>query len=49
MNRSCKNIFMKVLTAVGICCKSKNLESLKYTDISWNLEFKIPNSSFPLR
>lgn len=49
MNRSCENIFTKVLTAVGICCKSKNLESLKYVDISWNLEFKILNSSFPLR
>ncbi|KOC64550.1 Sodium channel protein Nach [Habropoda laboriosa] len=49
INISCGQIFTKRLTPVGACCRSKSLEPLQIMDASWNLEFKIANSNFPLR
>ncbi|KOX71676.1 Sodium channel protein Nach [Melipona quadrifasciata] len=49
VNKSCNVLFTKVSTAVGICCKSRNLEPLRFIDPSWSLEFEISSTSFPLR
>ncbi|XP_076749600.1 sodium channel protein Nach [Xylocopa sonorina] len=46
---SCNKIFQGVLTPVGACCKSINLEPLKIIDISWILKFATPNLIYPLR
>ncbi|CAK9829736.1 Sodium channel protein Nach (Fragment) [Anthophora retusa] len=47
-NISCSQLFTKVLTSVGACCRSSKLEFLNVMDTSRNLEFKTANSNFPL-
>ncbi|XP_060813967.1 uncharacterized protein LOC132906115 [Bombus pascuorum] len=49
INISCSALFIKVHTAVGICCKSKYLEPLKILDHLRSFEFRMFSSSFPLR
>ncbi|XP_033298370.1 sodium channel protein Nach-like [Bombus bifarius] len=49
INISCNALFVKVHTAVGICCKSKYLEPLKILDHLRSFEFRMFSSSYPLR
>ncbi|CAL7949306.1 unnamed protein product [Xylocopa violacea] len=45
----CNKVFQRVLTPVGACCKSIDLEPLRVVDISWILKFTTPNLTYPLR
>ncbi|XP_076646223.1 pickpocket protein 28 [Halictus rubicundus] len=49
VKQSCSILFVKVVSGVGVCCKSNLTEPFKYTDKNKDFEFEIIRSYFPLR